>query len=147
MMDEGMEKGEQVIKVSKESTESSLIQLKKQLAGFGKTLHDTSILSLTRLQICSIKLKATAGEAVDKIAESEFVQKAENFTEKVGEKVVEKSDAAWDPIDKAKDVIADKAKDVAGKISDKFDETVEKQRILVEEDEKKKPKRNLPMKH
>ena len=33
---------------------------------------------------------------MDKIAEVNYVQKAGDFTEKVGEKVVENQDAAWD---------------------------------------------------
>lgn len=105
--------------------------------------------------------KEAASEAVDKISDSELVKKAgavaENvgtkvmetgsaaldkaseISENIGAKVLDASDHAWDKIGTAKDAIAEKAKEVAGDISQKFDDTVKKaETFLAEEDAKPK---------
>ncbi len=107
------------------------------------------------------KTKEAASEAVDHISDSDIVKKAgaiaENvgskvmetgavamdkaaqISENVGAKVLDASDQAWDKIGTVKEALAEKAKEVAGDLSQKFDDTVKKaETFLAEEDAKPK---------
>ena len=90
-------------------------------------------------------LKDRAKNILDDAGSSETAQKAGDFTEKVGKKVMEVggdaaekaadlSEKVGDKVIKAKDAIMGKAEEIGDKLSDKYDETYEKAKAMEAEE-------------
>lgn len=90
------------------------------------------------------KAGAIAENVGSKVMEtgSAALGKASEISENVGAKVLDASDSAWDKIGTAKDALAEKAKEVVGDLSQKFDETVNKAETFLAE-EKATPKKEF----
>ncbi len=152
--DSGMTKASESLSNADDFVESSYHQVADVASSSTETVGD-------KLASLLENSKEAASSAVDKISDSEFVKKAgavaENvgakvmetggaaldkaaeISENVGGKVFEAADVAWDKIGNVKDAITEKAKEVAGDLSQKFDETVKKaETFLAEEDAKPK---------
>ncbi len=92
-------------------------------------------------------------EVKDKIVESETIKKAADFTEDVGEKVLDTgeklvdsakdiSESVGEKVLDVKDKMVEKAKDITDKLGDKLDDTIEKAEAMAAE-EKLKPKKEF----
>lgn len=84
-------------------------------------------------------LKDTASKTYDDLADNELVNKAGDFAENVGSKVIETGGDLLDKAGDVKDDLVEKAKVVTDKMSDKLDETYEKAKAF-EAEEALKPK-------
>ena len=94
------------------------------------------------------KGKGSLESITETLGENEMVQKAGDFTESVGEKVIEKggeltekfgevSESVGEKVLDAKDKLVEKAKEVTDKLGDKLDETMEKAEAFHAEEAKK----------
>ena len=84
-------------------------------------------------------LKDTASKTYDDLADNELVNKAGDFAENVGSKVIETGGDLLDKAGDVKDDLVEKAKEVSDKMSEKLDETYEKAKAF-EAEEALKPK-------
>ena len=84
-------------------------------------------------------LKDAASDTYDSLADNELVNKAGDFAEGVGEKVIATGGDLLDKAGDAKDSLVEKAKEVSDQMSEKLDETYEKAKAF-EAEEALKPK-------
>lgn len=84
-------------------------------------------------------LKDAASDTYDSLADNELVNKAGDFAEGVGEKVIATGGDLLDKAGDVKDSLVEKAKEVSDQMSEKLDETYEKAKAF-EAEEALKPK-------
>ncbi len=150
------EKGNEVLKESGEAFVNSTKDIKENLAKSSESLIEKSKElagdTFEKIKDIGEDISEKAKDTLEKVSENEYVQKAADVSEKLGEQILDKGE---DLVEKAKDIsekvggeildkagslsekigekaieikddLSDKAKVAADKIGEKFDETVQK---------------------